>query len=46
MKRLTDLADHHNGPIMETLLAQPDGAGTYRFDLVLQGTGETVFFAL
>ena len=30
-----------------TLLAQPaasDGAGVYRFDIVLQGAGETVFF--
>lgn len=27
-----------------TLLAIPDGDGTYRFDIVLQGPGETVFF--
>ncbi len=29
-----------------TLLAEPDGAGGYRFDIRLQGDGETVFFAL
>jgi protocatechuate 3,4-dioxygenase alpha subunit len=32
-----------------TLLAQPaviDGAVVYRFDIVLQGTGETAFFNL
>ncbi len=29
-----------------TLLAQPDGNGSYRFDLRLQGENETVFFAL
>jgi protocatechuate 3,4-dioxygenase alpha subunit len=28
-----------------TLLAQPEGAGAYRFDIVLQGERETVFFA-
>jgi protocatechuate 3,4-dioxygenase alpha subunit len=27
-----------------TLLAQADGPGVYRFDIVLQGPGETVFF--
>jgi protocatechuate 3,4-dioxygenase alpha subunit len=27
-----------------TLLAQPDGPGAYRFDIRLQGPGETVFF--
>jgi protocatechuate 3,4-dioxygenase alpha subunit len=27
-----------------TLFAQDDGASTYRFDVVLQGRGETVFF--
>ena len=27
-----------------TLLAQPDGAGAWRFDVVLQGPNETVFF--
>jgi protocatechuate 3,4-dioxygenase, alpha subunit len=27
-----------------TLLATPSGNGTYRFDVVMQGTGETVFF--
>jgi protocatechuate 3,4-dioxygenase alpha subunit len=30
----------------ETLLAQPDGDGGYRFDIRLQGAGETVFFAV
>jgi protocatechuate 3,4-dioxygenase alpha subunit len=30
----------------ETLLAQPDGEGGYRFDIRLQGPGETVFFAV
>jgi protocatechuate 3,4-dioxygenase alpha subunit len=29
----------------DTLLAQPDGGG-YRFDIRLQGPGETVFFAI
>jgi protocatechuate 3,4-dioxygenase alpha subunit len=29
----------------DTLLAQPDGTG-YRFDVILQGEGETVFFAI
>ena len=29
----------------ETLLARPDGDG-YRFDVILQGEGETVFFAI
>jgi protocatechuate 3,4-dioxygenase alpha subunit len=29
-----------------TLLAQPDGADGYTFDMILQGTGETVFFNL
>ena len=27
-----------------TLIARDSGAGRYRFDIVLQGTGETVFF--
>lgn len=27
-----------------TLLAQPEGAGTYRFDIHLQGDRETIFF--
>ena len=27
-----------------TLLAKPLGADRYRFDIVLQGPGETVFF--
>ena len=30
----------------QTLLARPDGEGAYRFDIRLQGPGETVFFAL
>lgn len=30
----------------ETLLAQPDGDGGYRFDIRVQGPGETVFFAV
>jgi protocatechuate 3,4-dioxygenase alpha subunit len=30
----------------ETLIAQPDGDGGYRFDIRLQGLGETVFFAV
>ena len=30
----------------DTLLAQPDPAGGYRFDIVLQGPRETVFFNL
>lgn len=29
-----------------TLLAQPDGADTWRLDIRLQGDGETVFFAV
>jgi protocatechuate 3,4-dioxygenase alpha subunit len=29
-----------------TLLAEPDGAGGYTFDIRLQGHGETVFFAV
>ena len=29
-----------------TLLATPDGNGSYRFDVTLQGRGETVFFAI
>ena len=29
-----------------TLLAQPEGDGAYRFDVHLQGEGETVFFAI
>jgi protocatechuate 3,4-dioxygenase alpha subunit len=27
-----------------TLVARKDGAGVFRFDIVLQGAGETVFF--
>ncbi|HYE48620.1 MAG TPA: protocatechuate 3,4-dioxygenase subunit alpha [Azospirillaceae bacterium] len=29
-----------------TLLARPEGPGRYRFDILLQGPGETVFFDL
>lgn len=29
-----------------TLLAEPDGEGGYRFDIRIQGPGETVFFAV
>jgi protocatechuate 3,4-dioxygenase alpha subunit len=32
------------GPRAATLLAQPQGDGRYRFDIRLQGDGETVFF--
>lgn len=28
----------------DTLIAQPRAGGTYRFDVVVQGAGETVFF--
>ena len=28
----------------QTLLAKPDGPGRYRFDIVVQGRNETVFF--
>ena len=31
---------------VETLLAKPDGDGSYRFDIRLQGEGETVFLDL
>ena len=30
----------------DTLVATPDGAGAYRFDIRLQGAGETVFFSV
>ena len=30
----------------DTLLARPEGEGRYRFDIRLQGPGETVFFAV
>ena len=30
----------------DTLLAQPDEEGGYRFDIHVQGPGETVFFAV
>jgi protocatechuate 3,4-dioxygenase alpha subunit len=30
----------------QTLIAQPDGDGIYRFDIRLQGAGETVFFSV
>ena len=32
-------------PRLATLIARPDGAGRYRWDVRLQGEGETVFFA-
>jgi protocatechuate 3,4-dioxygenase alpha subunit len=28
----------------QTLIAQPESASEYRFDVVVQGTNETVFF--
>lgn len=31
---------------LQTLIAQTDGDGGYRFDIRLQGPGETVFFAI
>lgn len=34
--------EHQNR--IPTLLAQPEGAGTYRFDIHLQGPKETIFF--
>ncbi|KQI67491.1 protocatechuate 3,4-dioxygenase [Loktanella sp. 3ANDIMAR09] len=34
--------EHQNR--VPTLLAQPDGAGGYRFDIRLQGDAETIFF--
>jgi protocatechuate 3,4-dioxygenase alpha subunit len=33
-------------PRRETLFARLDGFDSYRFDIVLQGAGETVFFAI
>ncbi len=33
-------------PRAETLIAKPDGEGQYRFDIRLQGDGETVFLDL
>jgi protocatechuate 3,4-dioxygenase alpha subunit len=30
----------------DTLIAEPDGNGGYRFDIRLQGPGETVFFSV
>jgi protocatechuate 3,4-dioxygenase, alpha subunit len=33
-------------PRLATLVATPQGAGAYRWDIRLQGEGETVFFAL
>ena len=34
--------EHQNR--VPTLLAKPEGAGAYRFDIRLQGQGETIFF--
>lgn len=34
--------EHQNR--IPTLLARPEGGGTYRFDIRLQGEGETIFF--
>ena len=34
--------EHQNR--VPTLLAQPEGIGTYRFDIHLQGSSETIFF--
>jgi len=34
--------EHQNR--VPTLLAHPEGGGTYRFDIRLQGEGETIFF--
>ena len=39
---LKALAD---SPRLKTLLATPSGAGQYRWDVRLQGQGETIFFA-
>lgn len=38
------LARIEHRPRVETLIAKKTGAGAYRFDLVLQGENETVFF--
>ncbi|MEL6887492.1 MAG: protocatechuate 3,4-dioxygenase subunit alpha [Pseudomonadota bacterium] len=40
------LARIEQRPRVETLLAQPTGDSAYRFDIRLQGTGETVFLDL
>ena len=40
------LARIEQRPRAETLLAQPTGNGEYRFDIRLQGSGETVFLDL
>ncbi len=37
------LARVEQRPRVQTLIAQPQGAGRYRFDIRLQGAGETVF---
>jgi protocatechuate 3,4-dioxygenase alpha subunit len=39
------LAAIATSPRLATLIAQPDGVGRYRWDVRLQGEGETVFFA-
>lgn len=38
------LARIEHRPRVETLIAKKTGAGAYRFDLILQGENETVFF--
>jgi protocatechuate 3,4-dioxygenase beta subunit len=35
-----------SSPRLATLIATPAGANEYRWDVRLQGEGETVFFAL
>ncbi|HTS85090.1 MAG TPA: protocatechuate 3,4-dioxygenase subunit alpha [Usitatibacter sp.] len=39
------LASIRSSPRVKTLVATPQGAGEYRWDIRLQGEGETVFFA-
>jgi len=39
------LASIRETPRVKTLIATPQGAGEYRWDIRLQGEGETVFFA-
>lgn len=40
------LARIEQRPRVETLMARPEGQGAYRFDIRLQGEGETVFLDL
>ena len=42
----TDVPDTVAQERRATLLAQPDGEDRFRFDIRLQGEGETVFFAI